>query len=157
MDESEKKNRKIEERNTRKGFWRWLLLIAAVICCNFFVVRIAIVYGASMEPTLKQYDFVLVWQWNYQPKRGDVVVTTAENGLGQSIIKRVAAVEGQTVTYEQDGRTVELIIPKGQVFLIGDNGSQSVDSRKLGCFDIEEIRGRVILRIFPFTKIACFC
>ena len=153
MDELVKKSITIKERSTRRGFWGWLLLIVAVICCNFFVVRIAIVYGASMEPTLKQYDFVLVWQWNYQPNRGDIVVTTAENELGQSIIKRVAAVEGQTVTYEQDGKTVELIVSKGQVFLMGDNRSQSVDSRKLGCFDIEEIRGKVILRIFPFTKI----
>lgn len=139
-----------------KHLFHWLLLIAAVVFCNLFVVRLAIVYGASMEPVLQQYDFVVVWQWGYEPKTGDIVVTTADNELGQSIIKRIAATEGQTYTYEQDGVQMELTVPEGQVFLTGDNAQQSVDSREIGCFDAEDIRGRVIFRVFPFTKIRKF-
>lgn len=136
-----------------KSLLCWLLLIAAVLGCNFFVARLAFVYGASMEPTLQQYDCLVVWQAGYVPKAGDIVVTTADNQLGQSIIKRVVATEGQSFSYEQGGQQIEGIVPEGQVFLMGDNREHSKDSRELGCFAVEEIMGRAVLRIFPFTKI----
>ena len=139
-----------------KSFLKWLMLVVLVVCCNLFVVRLAIVFGQSMEPTLQQYEFVVVWQLGYVPESGDIVVTTADNEVGQSVIKRVAATEGQKVSYEQDGEVVELIVPQGQVFLLGDNQPQSMDSRELGCFAVEDIKGHVVARIFPFNKLTVF-
>lgn len=141
---------------TIKEIAKWLVLIVLVLCCNLFVVRLAIVYGPSMEPTLKQYDFLVVWQLGYTPEKGDIVVTSADNQLEQNIIKRVLAVGDETVSFERNGEEVTLTVPEGQVFLQGDNREYSTDSRDLGCFTVQDIQGKVVARIFPFTQITIF-
>lgn len=143
-------------KKTIKEIVWWLILILLVVGCNLFVARLAIVHGPSMEPTLQQYDFLVVWQWGYEPEKDDIVVTTANNSLKQNIIKRVIAVGGETVSYERDGETVRVTVPDGQVFLRGDNRAQSTDSRELGCFTEEEICGKVVARIFPFNQITIY-
>ena len=143
-------------KKTIKEAANWLLLFLLVLGCNLFVVRLAIVHGVSMEPTLQQYDFLVVWQLGYTPEKGDIVVTTRDNPLKQNVIKRVAGIGGETVVYEQNGGAVSVTVPKGQVFLMGDNLDHSTDSRALGCFSEKDICGKVILRIFPFTKIALY-
>lgn len=140
-------------QKTIKGMIKWLLLILLVLGCNLFVARLAIVFGPSMEPTLQQYDFLVVWQLGYTPEKGDIVVTTADNPLQQNIIKRIVAVEGETISFERNGEAVTVTVPKGQVFLMGDNREHSTDSRELGCFAVEDICGKAVARIFPFTKI----
>lgn len=139
-----------------KSIVKWLLLILMVLGCNLLVARLAIVYGPSMEPTLRQYDFLIVWQLGYTPKEGDIVVTTRDNQLGQNIIKRVTAVEGEQVSFEQNGETVTVTVPEGHVFLMGDNREYSTDSRVLGCFAVEDICGKVVARIFPFDQITVY-
>ena len=37
-------------------------------------------------------------------------------------------------------------------FVVGDNRSNSADSRMIGLIDKSDIKGRIDLRIFPFTK-----
>lgn len=143
-------------RDTIKEIAKWLLLIVLVLGCNLFVMRLAIVHGISMEPTLQQNDFLVVWQLGYAPETGDIVVTTADNSLQQNVIKRVVAVGGETTSYEWNGKTVMVTVPEGHVFLQGDNWLHSTDSRELGCFAEEDICGKVVLRIFPFTKITVF-
>ena len=141
---------------TIKEVAKWLAWILLVLGCNLFVVRLAIVYGPSMEPTLKQYDFLVVWQLGYTPETGDIVVTTKDNQLKQNIIKRVVAVGGETVSFERNGETVTVTVPAGQVFLQGDNLEHSTDSRDLGCFAMEDVCGKVVARIFPFAKVTVY-
>lgn len=43
-------------------------------------------------------------------------------------------------------------VQDGQVFVMGDNRLNSLDSRKLGCYDSRQILGKVILRISPINK-----
>ena len=45
------------------------------------------------------------------------------------------------------------VVPKGTVFVMGDNRNGSSDSRIFGCIPISKIRGKVIFRIFPINKI----
>ncbi len=51
-----------------------------------------------------------------------------------------------------------MVIPKGKVFAMGDNREVSLDSRykEVGLVDEENIKGKVILRVFPFTDIGIF-
>lgn len=129
-----------------------------------------------MVPTLQDGDRLLISHLFYQPQYGDIVVITKPNEDRRPYIKRLIATEGQTVeidfekgtvmvdgklleepyinepTHLQEGVTFPLTVPKGQVFVLGDNRNHSKDSRdsSLGTFDEGYILGRCLLRYFPF-------
>ena len=75
-----------------------LALLAALWVSNYY--RLAAVSGSSMEPALSQGDIVVV-RMGILPQRGDVVVIDSKV-LHKRIIKRVIAVEGDTV-FVSDG------------------------------------------------------
>ena len=74
-----------------------VLMMTAFVLLFTFVARIIVVSGASMENTLHGGDLMLVWSLGYAPRQGDVVVVTQESYQEDSIVKRVIALEGQTV------------------------------------------------------------
>ena len=80
------------------------------------------VEGHSMEPTLKQGSIVFATPLLAAGK-GDVVVVRHES---MEIIKRIVKIE------------------ENQLFLQGDNSSDSRDSRRFGSVDESEVLGRVI-------------
>ncbi|MGV9255371.1 signal peptidase I [Streptomyces sp. NPDC003697] len=128
------------------------------------------VESTSMEPTLQVGDHLLVDErayWRAAPRRGDLVVFDQS---GSRLVKRVAAVAGDTVGIEDgvltvDGRPVTepsidrraldglyygpAHVPDGTVFVLGDNRRHSVDSRQFGPVPVGQVRGRVLLRWWP--------
>lgn len=54
---------------------------------------------------------------------------------------------------ELEGNYMELTVPQGSVFLMGDNRARSKDSREFGCIPMDRINGYVIGRVWPLTKI----
>lgn len=87
-----------------------------------------------MEPLLKKGDKVLVFNWAYlinSPKTGDLVVARVNNRL---LIKRIHLIKGD------------------QAYLIGDNQSQSTDSREFGFVGIKNIVGKVIISLCPTLR-----
>lgn len=104
------------------------------------------------------------------PDRGDIVVFNRRDRKGK-FIKRVVAVAGDRVQYRHpilliNGRRhaviknapvqpfggKPLIIPKGHVFVLGDNVAMSEDSMDFGPVPITSIIGRALFRIFPFRR-----
>jgi len=95
------------------------------------------------------------------PRRGDVVA--AVNPMdGKTVVKRVAAVgpvplqasggtlEGPGVVIPLDADSAErwqqgLVLRRGQVFLLGENPPESMDSRDYGPVMVETLRGKVLL------------
>ena len=99
--------------------------------------------------------------------------------LGEPIVKRIIATEGQTVDIDFDDGVVyvdgkaldepyvnapvhdrenfegKITVPKGSVFVMGDNRNASTDSRdaRLGCVDTRYIMGRVYFTLFPVKNI----
>lgn len=154
--------------------------MALVLLAFTFIIRTARVDGPSMLPTLEDEQMLLLWSFNYQPKQGDIVAANAPK-LGKVIVKRVAAVGGQTVTIDfvagkvyvdgeeflvdgiqnittswQGADIQNITVPEGKYFVLGDNRQNSKDSRNMeevGFVDREDILGRCFLRILPFE---CF-
>ena len=49
------------------------------------------------------------------------------------------------------GQFMDLIVPEGTVFVMGDNRGNSGDSRRFGCIPYEKIEGKVVLRFWPLN------
>lgn len=174
-----------EAVNVHKEAYEWIqCVVVALICCVLvfvFIARVIDVVGNSMVPTLEWYDKVIITRLAGDYERGDIVVLRKDTFRDEPIVKRIIAVEGQTIdidfengivyvdgvaldepyvnelTYEpEDFESYEhpLVIPEGCVFVMGDNRNNSTDSRRetIGCVDTRYIMGKVIFRILPFDK-----
>lgn len=168
----------------KKEIIEWIkVIVIAVILAGVITtfVRPTLVKGASMENTLKQYDYLLVNKMAYKsklPERGDVIIFKSDlmqdNGREKDLVKRVIALEGDHVVvssgkvylndalldenYTKDGYTdyeIDTIVPDGHIFAMGDNRLDSTDSRdpSVGPVPLEDIVGKVFVRLFPFNKI----
>lgn len=186
MDDTAKKNTEKKKGSIGEVVFNeiieWLesfvFAIFIVILLFTFIFRIVQVDGPSMEDTLHDGDRLILTHFNYTPKRGDIVVLNSE-GLNETIIKRVIAVGGDTVsidflkgevtvngevlkenyikelTYLEEGRAIkDLTVGDGQVFVMGDNRNHSTDSRnaKVGLVNNDDILGKAIFRIYPVSK-----
>ena len=155
--------------------------ILAAVVISF--VRPTIVKQTSMQDTLNPNDYIIMYRRAYsgdkEPKRGDIVIFKSElqdeNGKNKLLIKRVIGLPGDKITindgkvyindkeydesYLKDGYTTGSVnnfrVPKGEYFVMGDNRVVSIDSRysEVGCVKKDAIKGRAVLRLFPFTKI----
>jgi signal peptidase I len=144
------------------------VIVALLVAVRLFVAEPVRVPTASMQPALNPGDHVLVAKLA-APGRGDLVVFTAP-GAANLLVKRVAAVGGDQVGIEDgrlvvNGRTVPepylrhripagiyfgpVTVPAGAIFVLGDNRTDSVDSRTFGPVRRETIVGRVVARIWP--------
>lgn len=54
------------------------------------------------------------------------------------------------------GGNVDVTVPKGEVFVLGDNRANSLDSRAFGTISSDDIVGKLSIRIFPFNKVQGF-
>ena len=55
------------------------------------------------------------------------------------------------VTDNGHGNCVDVVVPENSVFVMGDNRSQSTDSRCFGCIPLEKIESKVWIRIWPLN------
>ena len=150
-----------------------------------FVFRHTTVSGPSMLPTFNDGDRLIISNLFYEPKRGDVVVfddRTNEAYDDMPIIKRIIGLEGDVVKIE-DGIIMvkengedefkivnyvedmeipyrdmeEVTVGKGEMFVMGDNVNNSLDStdrnendptRNVGNIKTDSILGKVLLRFY---------
>jgi signal peptidase I len=149
------------------------LLLALFV--NVFVAEAALVEnGPSMQPNLYPGYRVMTEKISYRlhtPRRGDVVIAEQSDGQ-RSLIKRVMALSGETVEVRGghtfiDGHPVEepwvtsfggpdygpLVVPAEHVFILGDNRSDSWDSRAIGPVPMKAVKRRVWLVYWPLDQI----
>lgn len=100
MSESEQTQKKQSDR----FFNIFCAVMIALLLLNTFVIKLALVDGQSMYPTLHDNQLMLVFRLGYEPAQGDVVVIhTGRYFFSRDyIVKRVVATQGQTVTIDYD-------------------------------------------------------
>jgi signal peptidase I len=144
-----------------------------------FVVQPYVIPTGSMIPTIEIGERVLANKFVYRfstPQPGDVVVFDDPTGTVPTLIKRVVAVGGQTIDILDgavyvDGKKLDepytygkqteagdvllpLKIPEGEVWLMGDNRTNSHDARWFGAQPASIIKGKAFLRYWPLNRIA---
>lgn len=166
--------KKLTKRTVRDIQYVITMAVPLVVFCVFLqkAVLIRHIPSASMEPTIKTGDVVLVNTMSYKAdstvRRGDVVVFRYK---GNDLIKRVVATSGDTVDIANgevlvngeaaqqyyikddvltDGET-HITVPSGKVFVLGDNRSNSKDSRMIGCISTDDILGQAFFD-FGFNR-----
>lgn len=178
-----KEKTKEKEKSTPLGMLFDLVSVAvtavvAVALVFIFLFRTIGVVGKSMYPTLSWGDRIVLSAFDCDPQPGEIVVTcqpSKSERVASTLVKRVIAVEGQTVdidfeqgivyvdgvaldepyvnelTYDREDFTQPVTVPEGYVFVMGDNRNHSTDSRSnlVGLIREEYVMGKALFRVSP--------
>ncbi len=161
-----------------KAVLPYIIIIIVVVLIRTFIITPIQVDGLSMYSTLDDNEILLLKKYDKDYERFDIVVFDYNN---TKLIKRIIALPGETVKYEDNklyinGEYVEEDfldenmetydfsleelgyeeIPEGYYFVLGDNRTNSTDSRIIGLISEEELDGTTDFAIFPFSKFGSF-
>jgi signal peptidase I len=170
----------------RRAITEWGIIIAVtvvlVILLKTFVVQAFFIPSGSMEPTLEPYNRVLVAKIGMTIHRGSIIVfkkpaSDPTPGI-DDLIKRVIGLPGDRISAHSgyvyiDGRRLNeswlpavdqgvtgdlrpQTVPPGTYFVLGDNRTNSDDSRFIGDIPQRLVVGVTFMRIWPLGSIRFF-
>ena len=119
-----------------------VIMLIGVLFTRNFVGFVSKVSGYSMSPTLIEGNIAIVSRLSYidkEPEVGDIIIAI-EPVAGVSVIKRVAGVPGDTVTYQDK----EYVLKENEYFIRGDNKGFTTDSDTYGPISRDRIVGKVV-------------
>lgn len=139
-----------------------LIMILAII----MDIRPVYISGCSMSPTIAPGSLCIAKDINSNdplPERGSVVIFFSDIDSGILCAKRLIGLPGDSLIAEDDVLTVNgayydciqgtgdwvVDVPDGYVFCLGDNRSNSFDSRCFGCVPDEQITAKILFSL-PF-------
>ena len=152
-----------------------ILICLGIVFIKVGVIDTVEVDGLSMYPTFNDEDRVVIEKvtrygniYNY----GDIIILNSHRGdkargISDYWIKRVIGLEGDTIECKnniiyRNGEEIKedyipegiitsnikkVVVPKGAMYVLGDNRTNSTDSRVIGSVDYDDIYGKVIYNI----------
>lgn len=142
----------------------FLVIFFVVFIIFHFIIGVSFVKGNSMFPTLHNNELAFYTCIIPHLGQGDIVAVRMPSG--EYYVKRVVAVEGDTVDIKEgnlyvngklkdesyvNGETREkaggvqypYTVDEGKAFVLGDNREDSMDSRKFGPVARGQIKGKL--------------
>ncbi|GAB1604306.1 mitochondrial inner membrane protease subunit 1-like [Argonauta hians] len=122
-------------------------------CVNSYIGSVVYCSGPSMEPTIFSSDIILTEHISVRRNRlqkGDIVISISPENPKTFVCKRLVAMEGDNIF--NDIENSFQYVPRGHVWLEGDNKGNSCDSRAYGPVPYGLIRGRAVLKIWPLLN-----
>ena len=160
--------------NKIKEIIPYLIIILVVVLIRTFIITPIRVDGMSMYSTLNDGDILFLEKYDKNFKRYDIVVF--KNGKDR-LIKRVIGLPGDQIEYKNNKlyingnyeeekfltnnqKTFDFNIkdigykriPKGYYCVLGDNRTNSTDSRILGLIKKDRIQGKANFTVLPLSK-----
>jgi len=158
-----------------------IIALVTVFIVRTFIAQPFLVSGASMEPNFQSGNYLLIDELTYRfrnPVRGEVIVFRHRTrDASEYFIKRIIGLPGETLTLTNnqititspDGQTIDLkesyipestrtiaettvTLAQGEYFVMGDNRTNSYDSRAWGPVKEKDIIGISRIEVFPFNK-----
>lgn len=136
----------------------WIFVLFFYVAFGYAPV---LVLGTSMNPTL--YAGELYWGERFAdnelPERGEIVVFWPDSASPIRYVKRVIGVPGDIITAEDDalfvngcfvdevagtGTWFADVVPADSIFVIGDNRSVSMDSRRFGFIPVSQVDLKIL-------------
>lgn len=171
------------QENIQKEVYSWIksIVFALIIAfiCHKFIFTPSTVHGESMSPTFEDENKVMLSKIS-DIQRFDIIVFHAPDS-DETYIKRVIGLPGDRIEVKDDvlyinGKvyeepylekskkdnvldkftgdfTLESIVPKNSLFVMGDNRLVSKDSRIFGCISDNSVIGEVKFRFYPLKEI----
>ena len=177
--------------------WAESIIIALILALliRTFVIQAFKIPSGSMIPTFEIGDRIFVSKFIYgaripftdirlpalrQPQRGDIIVFVSPETPKKDFVKRLIALEGETVEIRSgniliNGKGIDgpdsvksnyyynrgdfgkegaaVTVPRGYYFALGDNSANSRDSRYWGFAPKKNLIGKAVLLYWPIQRI----
>ncbi|XP_067635935.1 mitochondrial inner membrane protease subunit 1 [Eurosta solidaginis] len=159
-----------------KDIAKYSMMYACLTHCTFeYVGDFVVCNGPSMEPTLHSKNILLTERISrrfHNPRRGDIIIAVSPTDPKQFICKRVVGIPGDRIALKSSvapatdtsadeavaNRKLKMLkfideyVPRGFIWIEGDNSANSSDSRYYGPIPIGLVKSRVVCRLWPLNE-----
>lgn len=157
-----------------------IIIILVVLLVNIYIISFQQVVGPSMNNNLQSGDIVVLNKIIYKLRgirRCDVISFEHDS---KNMVKRVIGLPGEYIEYKDNYLYIDGVkyaedyldkdittkdfkledlpgnytkIPDGMYLVLGDNRTDSTDSRDFGLISKKDIKGKVSIRVWPLSGI----
>ncbi|XP_014095445.2 mitochondrial inner membrane protease subunit 1 [Bactrocera oleae] len=159
-----------------KDVIKYSMMYACLTHCTFeYVGDFVVCNGPSMEPTLHSKNILLTERIStrfHNPRRGDIIIAVSPTDPKQFICKRIVGIPGDRIVLKNNTKPIEtdidalvtsktqkinnfqdeIDVPRGYIWIEGDNSENSSDSRYYGPVPLGLVKSRVVCRLWPIKE-----